>query len=215
MREKMQGWRTYLVGLTLLAGCTATTAQDNGAPGPDGEVIDGAAIDGDSGRSVANCGKKVGQLLCDVQLLGYGHPEGANTPFEVELALSDLVKQAPRPHALVLIGGAWCPSCKLATQMAVKQFGEIDGHVTVINVLVEGDTPKLPARKSHLDSWKKALHPPFAMVADAFATPMVARERLGVREAAVLVDRQTGTILARATSLAKLWPDLKKWAPKR
>ena len=165
--------------------------------------------------ATATCGRAVGDRVCEVALLGYGHPVAGATPaFTVDHQIHLLIDAAPRRHVLLLLGGAWCPSCKLSTVMAVKRGHEIDDHVTFINVLIEGDTPTKPARKSHIDAWLSAYKPPFAVVADAFESPLAARPALGLREAAVLVDRDTRRIIARAATLAKLWPQLGQFADK-
>ncbi len=154
------------------------------------------------------CGRKVGDTLCELTLMGYGHEVEA--PYALERSLRGLVQSAPRPHALVLLGGSWCPSCRKATQFLVAHHGEIAPHYTVVNVLVEGAKPTEPARKSHLDEWRKTHKTPFAVLADGYESPMAARDALGFREVALVVDRATGEVLARESTLALLWPALTK-----
>lgn len=158
------------------------------------------------------CGRQVGDTVCELTLMGYGHPTSLNPlqhpPFALEIQLRQLIQQAPRPHVLLLLGGAWCPSCREATAMAMERMAEIAPHITMINVLMEGDTPTQPARKSHLDEWRKTYAVRFSVVADGYETPMAARDALGFREAAIVVDRKTGVVIARAATLAILWPQL-------
>ena len=183
------------------------------AAGPDVTPANDDATTGDADTSA--CGRAVGDLVCDVGLLGYGHPiAGEMAAFVLDHQVHSLIDTAPRRHVLLLLGGAWCSSCKISTLMAVKRRHEVDDHVTFINVLIEGDTPTKPARKSHIDAWLKAYKPTFAVVADAFETPIAARPALGLREAAVLVDRDSRRIIARADTLAKLWPELPKFSAK-
>lgn len=191
-------------GCAVPVGCTATPGV---TPAHNDATVGDAVING--------CGRAIGDRICEVTLLGYGHPvAGAAPAFALDHQVGLLIDTAPRRHVLLLLGGAWCPSCKISTVMAVKRGHEVADHVTFINVLIEGDTPTKPARKSHIDAWLKAYQPRFAVVADAFETPLAARPALGLREAAVLVDRDDRRIIARAETLAKLWPQLGSFAAK-
>ncbi len=194
-----RGRTVFLLCAWLLVGCT-------------GEV--GAGADAATAPTwTVGCGRQVGDTVCDVALLGYDHPTSLVPPqhpaFALELSLRTLVQQAPRSRVLLLLGSSWCTSCQAATAMAVAHFDEISAQITVINVLIEGDTPLQPSRKSHIDAWRKTFKMPFSVVADGFETPMDARDKLGFREAAILVDRDSGLVVAREATLAALWPQLK------
>lgn len=171
----------------------------------------GTKVAPDSSASSGTCGRKVGDLVCDLDLMGYDQPSGdppVFPAFSMELKLSKLIAESPKPYVLLLLAGAWCPSCKLATIMAVKRYDEINDRIRLVNVLIEGDKPTQPARKSHIDTWRKKYQTHFAVVTDGFESPMKGRELLGLREAALLVEQSSGKVVARADTLALLWPKL-------
>ena len=181
------------------------------APSGDNSSSSTAARDGGGAKADGACGRKVGQQICDLDLMGYEQPSGSPPvfpAFSMDLKLSTMIAESPKPYVLILLAGAWCPSCKMATIMAVKRFDEINDRIRLINILIEGDKPTAPARKSHADTWKKKYKTPFAVVADGFESPLLGRQLLGLREAALLVDQASGTIVARADTLALMWPKL-------
>ena len=79
-----------------------------------------------------------------------------------------------------------------------------------MNLLVEGQTPSVPAKKSDLDGWIKDLKVPFTVAGDVAEAPFAIKKTLGVRETAYLLDRATMKVLFKGANVYAVQQELDK-----
>jgi hypothetical protein len=200
-----------LVAATLLAaGCTAETVKKTEAPaeGAPTSAEGGGDAPTDEGATDAYpegpYGKSVGQVLGDIELVGYLRNETSGLATSAErraIKLSEIRAQAgDAKYAFIHVSAFWCGICRSAVEDIVAEHPKLASKAIFVDLLVEGRTPDDVATAANLDAWIKGLEIPFTVARDPDGVDFRIREEIGKNKTALLLDLETMKILKKSAS---------------
>jgi hypothetical protein len=94
--------------------------------------------------------------------------------------------------------------------LVVSKLPQYHEKAAFANLLVEGQTPSVPAKKSDVDSWVGLMKVPFTVGGDDPATAFLLRKTYGPRETTYVIERATMKILAKTSNAALALQELDK-----
>ena len=203
-RILLTGILVSCMGLGACSSATPETSPPPGQPAPtpeeSGTPPEGAATEYPEGPY----GNAVGQVLGDLDFVGYlrNEPKGLATSATLApVKLSEVRSQAGEiKYALIHVSAFWCGICRAAVEDLVSKYPKLASKAIFVDLLVEGETPDDVATRANLDSFVKGLSIPYTVLRDPDGVKFRIREKVGKNKTALLVDLATMKVLAKSPS---------------